>query len=1112
MSAGEISPELYGEVDLAKYKTALTTGRNGFVNYRGGFMSRGGFAAVGRCKQSVSGTGPPRPIPFQFSISQGYVLELGDQYMRFVVAGGYVLEPAVSIIGATQANPCVISVVGTPFANGDWVFISGALGMTQLNGKTYIVAGAGAGSFSLQDLNGNPVDSTAYGAYAGLGEVSRLYTIVTPYAAVDLPYLKFSQSADVMRLTCVNPLTETEYPPYTLTRFAGANWTLALTDFQPVSDAPESVSAVANSQAPSTGVNATFAYQVTSVSAEGVESIGSAIATCHGADIQTEAGANTITWSSRNAQYYNIYRASPSPDGDSGPISIPDGSIYALVGSAYGTQYIDNNAVADFSQTPPLARNPFNRGQILAVHIVSGGSGLSGVTWTITTGTGTNFIGYPAISGGSLGAFPIIDNGMNYAPGDSIAFNGAGFASGAIDFTLNPVAGTKVTLNGLVWTFVATLSAANQTLIQSSLTATVSLLAADLSASVDPALTGAGYAVDITKQNLLITANDPGPGGNTYTLATTVAGATPSGPTLTGGSGTALPGVPMATLIIGPETGTYPGVNTFFQERQFYANSLNNPDTVWASQIGRFNDMDVSVPSRATDAITASPWTEQVNGIQWLIPMPGGLIAMTGNRAWQIIGEGTYQLNVQPVTPSTTQAQPQAFNGCSATVPPIVIDYDVLYVEAIGNATVRDLSWNFWVNIYTGADLTILSNHLFLNFEITQWTWARNPYKLLWAVRDDGTMLSMTYLKEQEVYGWARHDTQGLIQGAASVTEPPVNAVYAVVQRFPPYAPNGVYIMERMDDRIWKTVEDTYAVDSGVSNPQTTPATWLKANASSGAGVTFTTGAGVFTIAAISQIIRMGGGIARVTGYTNPSQLTADWVLNPSSGPLAFPYAVSGSWTISMPVTTLSAPHIAGMNVVGLADGVPFVASADAAGSIPLPFAASQVCAGLSFTAQIQTPYLNGQGVTQGARKVIPAATVRLAASGQFQIGTNQPDGAAQNPPQIAPAWGPLADGLPLRATGNQKPPPTYTSPGGATVTQLWTGDLRVVGAGADWDSKGQVAIQQSLPLPLQVLAILPEILDGDLPERAYAPQQGQQGSPLNGGTHRGPGRHQLRI
>ena len=166
---------------------------------------------------------------------------------------------------------------------------------------------------------------------------------------------------------------------------------------------------------------------------------------------------------------------------------------------------------------------------------------------------------------------------------------------------------------------------------------------------------------------------------------------------------------------------------------------------------------------------------EQVNGIQWLVPMPGGLIAgMTGSRAWQIIGEGSYQLNQNPVTPAATQAQPQAFNGCSATILPIVIDYDVLYVEAISDV-VRDLSWNFWVNIYTGADLTILSSHLFLYRQILQWTWARNPYKVLWAVCNDGILLAMTYLKEQEVYGWTRHDTQGLFVSIASVTEPPVN-------------------------------------------------------------------------------------------------------------------------------------------------------------------------------------------------------------------------------------------------------------------------------------------------------------------------------------------------
>lgn len=1197
--------------------SAATTLRNLFVNFRGGAISRGGLAFIGRCKQT--GSVPPRAIPFQFSNNQGYVLEFGDHYLRFVFQGGYIVETPVAITGVTQADPAVVSVTGTPFADGDWVFAAQVEGMTELNGNTYIVAAAAAGSFALHDLNGNPVDSTAFAAYTGGGEFARIYTIATPYAAIDLPYLKFAETADVMSLTCSNPETGNEYPPYDLTRLAAADWTLQPTNFGALIDPPTSVSAASNTQAPTNGVNASFAYVVTAVDADGNESIASAIARCHGADLQVEAGTNIVSWSIvGGARFYNVYRAPVSTDsavvtmgGTAAPIPVPDGAIYGFVGAAFGTQFVDNNTTPDLTQTPPLHKDPFAPGQILAVDITGTGSGLTAVTYAITTAAGVDFAGNPLVIAGSLGAFQITNGGEHYAPGDSIAFNGAGFASGAIEFgsTGNPSNGDTITPNGVVWTFVTALTGPNQTLIGGALSVTLGSLTAGLSGSPDPALNVASYSVDASGSNLLISYKEAGTPGNAYTLA--ASRATPSGGTLTGGSGSGSAGtaatghlaftinltagqtiilngvtwrfvaaaptgnetligidltatltqlstdlnastvpaiaaanysptatdldivfgsvgsggnlytldagtsgatpsgpslaggtdastVPTGTLVVGPIAGTYPGVNAYFQQRHFFANSFNNPDTFWATRTGLYQNMDTSIPVIATDAITDSPWTEQVNGVQWLIPMPGGLIAMTGLRAWQINGEGGSGLNPQAITPSGTQAQPQAFNGCSATIPPIVIDYDVLYVQAIGATSVFDLSWNFWVNIYTGNDLTILSSHLFLYRQITQWAWARQPYKVLWACCNDGTMLSLTYLKEQNVYGWARHDTQGLVVSVCAITEPPVNAVYAITQRFPPYAPQGIYCMERIDDRIWQTVEDTFALDSAVSNPLTSPGTALSASSASGAGVTFSSAEAVFSADSVGQIIRMCGGIATITGYTDAQHVTGDWNLAASNAAPGFPYSPSGTWTVATPVVSLNAPHLAGMTVSALLDGVPVAGIVvGPTGNIPFPFAASNAKAGLPFTVQVQTPYLNGENTIQGGRKIIPAATIRMAASGKFEYGTNQPDGAALDPPQLAPQWSDLAAADPLMATGGQTGPATYTSPGGQKVTQLWTGDLRIVGKGASWISKGQLAVQQSLPLPLQVLAIMPETLPGDMPEIKRQPQDG--GPPQQG-------------
>jgi hypothetical protein len=329
----------------------------------------------------------------------------------------------------------------------------------------------------------------------------------------------------------------------------------------------------------------------------------------------------------------------------------------------------------------------------------------------------------------------------------------------------------------------------------------------------------------------------------------------------------------------------------------------------------------------------------------------------------------------------------------------------------------------------------------------------------------------------------------------------------------PPGPAASGYYLERMDNRIWQSVEDAYAVDAGISNPMASPNAAIFASSNSGDTVLFSTFTNVFDTTSVGQILRMSGGIAVITTYLSPTHVEGDWILGASNGVTGAPYAAAGSWTLAPPVSTLYAPHLLGMGpLVGLADGVPIsgvAAPTDQIGTITLPFAASDVKVGLAFLPQLQSPYLNGQQATQGARKVIPAATIRVAASGPFQLGTNQPDGGAQNPQQLGPTWTEMTATNFANMTGGQTPPVTYASPSGPNATQLWTGDFRIVGKGAEWNSKGQVAIQQTLPLALEVTAILPEMQPGDLPDVTYKPQQGQ-GGPGGQQQPRGPGRWML--
>ena len=80
------------------------------------------------------------------------------------------LDPLL-ITAATAANPVVITAAAHGFSNGDWVYIHGVKGMTELNGNFYIVAGATTNTFSLTDTDGVDIDGSAYTAYTSGGQI-----------------------------------------------------------------------------------------------------------------------------------------------------------------------------------------------------------------------------------------------------------------------------------------------------------------------------------------------------------------------------------------------------------------------------------------------------------------------------------------------------------------------------------------------------------------------------------------------------------------------------------------------------------------------------------------------------------------------------------------------------------------------------------------------------------------------------------------------------------------------------------------------------------------------------------------------------------------------------
>jgi hypothetical protein len=209
-TAGELTPKIAGQTDFKKYANGVEVLENLTVFPQGGASRRYGSIYVSEVKDSTKNV---RLIPFEFNVEQSYVLEFGDQYIRFYKDGGAILEANKNITAITQANPAVVTVTGHGYSNGDEVYISGVSGMTQVNGKRFIVANQTANTFELSGIN-----SSAYTAYTSGGTVARVYEIATTITESMLYEIQFTQSADTMYI-----VHET-FDPKKLTRTGHTSW------------------------------------------------------------------------------------------------------------------------------------------------------------------------------------------------------------------------------------------------------------------------------------------------------------------------------------------------------------------------------------------------------------------------------------------------------------------------------------------------------------------------------------------------------------------------------------------------------------------------------------------------------------------------------------------------------------------------------------------------------------------------------------------------------------------------------------------------------------------------------------------------------------------------
>jgi hypothetical protein len=334
-AGGEIGPELYGRLDLAKNQTGVALALNFEILPHGPARNRAGFAYVNEVKFSAKKTAIR---PFSFSTTQTYILEFGDLYMRVHTLGATLLAgTSKNITAITKANPAVVTSVAHGYATGQWLFLQSIGGMTQLNGRWVKITVTGVDNYSLQDLAGVNINTTNFTTYTAGGTSTPPLEIVTPYVEADLFDVHFTQSADV--LSVVHP----SYDPQEVKRSGPTTWSIGAMIFAPTISTPAAPGVVAS---PTSGAK-NYSYKTTALADTTLEESLPSPATAAVNDLTVAGNINTVTPAAvGTAVRHNVYKLL--------------NGLYGYIGQTdVGTAFADTNYTPDVSKTPAIPSTPF---------------------------------------------------------------------------------------------------------------------------------------------------------------------------------------------------------------------------------------------------------------------------------------------------------------------------------------------------------------------------------------------------------------------------------------------------------------------------------------------------------------------------------------------------------------------------------------------------------------------------------------------------------------------------------------------------------------------------------------------------------------------------------
>ena len=499
--------------------------------------------------------------------------------------------------------------------------------------------------------------------------------------------------------------------------------------------------------------------------------------------------------------------------------------------------------------------------------------------------------------------------------------------------------------------------------------------------------------------------------------------------------------------------GNYPGAVSYFEQRRCFAGTLNDPQKIWMTKSGTESNMSYTLPVMDDNRIEFRVAAREANTIRHIVPLTE-LLLMTGSAEWRVTS-----VNSDAITPTSISVRPQSYIGIS-NVQPTIINNSMVYAASRGGH-VRELGYNWQANGFATSDLSIRAAHLFDNEEITDMAFSKAPSPIVWMTSTTGQLLGLTYVPDQQIGAWHRHDTDGAFESVAVVAEGREDILYAVVKR----TINGAShrFIERMQTRQIDLPEDAFFVDCGSTyDGQNTTATtvtvsggttWTRSD-----NLTITSSTNLFnappSIDDINDVIVLKDSAGNKYRCKILATLTANSALVQTDNtiPVELQNSATTDWAFARNVIS-GLGYLEGKTVSILSDGAVHPQRVVTGGVITLDRAAAKIQIGLPYLSDLRSLPLaiNIEAYGQGRYKNINHAWLRVYKSSGIFVGPDE-NNLVEAKQRTTEAYG--------------------------SAPELKSEEIKIM-LTPTWQDNGQIFVRQSDPLPLTIVGITVEVSIG---------------------------------